>query len=105
MLWAYQRTFHGPDAGRFRGLRDLLPREWAAVAPVVAVMLVIGVYPKVVLDRINPTTDGVVRWVRTVEIDQPGLPGGLRAGIQPAYRPPAGIELAQGAPASDGGTP
>jgi hypothetical protein len=85
-------------------VRDLLPREWAAVVPVVAVMLVIGVYPKVVLDRINPTADGLVRWVRTVQIDQPGLPGGLRAGIQPEYRPPEGIEIAQGATGA-GGSP
>jgi hypothetical protein len=59
-------------------------------------MLFIGVYPKVVLDRINPTADGVVQWVQTVDVDQPGLPGGLRARIQPAYRPPQSVVLAQG---------
>ncbi|HXF36842.1 MAG TPA: NADH-quinone oxidoreductase subunit M [Actinomycetota bacterium] len=91
MLWAYQRTFHGPVAERFRGLGDLLPRELAVALPVVAAMLAIGVYPRPVLDRINPTTEGVVRWVRSVEVGQAGLPGGVRGSVQPEYRPPAGI--------------
>ena len=91
MLWAYQRTFQGKAPERFRGLPDMLPREFAAVVPVVAVMLLIGIYPKVVLDRVNPTTAGVVRWVRSVEIDQAGLPGGLRAEVQPAYAPTGDI--------------
>jgi NADH-quinone oxidoreductase subunit M len=102
MLWAYQRTFQGPRVERFAGLRDLVPREWAAVVPVVAVMLVIGVYPKVVLDRINPTSDGVVQWVQAAEIDQAGLPGGLRARLQPAFEPPEGVVAAPGV-AEEGG--
>ena len=94
MLWAYQKTFHGGGSERFRGVGDMLPREFAAVIPVVAVMLFIGLYPKVTLDRINPTTEGVVRWVESVEQGQTGLPGGLRAEVQPGYEPPPGIVLA-----------
>ena len=88
MLWAYQKTFQGPAVERWSGLRDVLPREIAAAVPVIVAMLVIGVYPKVALDRINPSSEGVVRWVQAVEIDQPDLPGGLRAGIEPSYEPP-----------------
>ena len=83
MLWAYQRTFQGPATDRHRGLADLLPREIVAVVPVVAAMLLLGVYPKIVLDRINPTTAGVVAWVQSVKVDQQGLPGGLRAQVEP----------------------
>jgi hypothetical protein len=72
----------------------MLPHEFAAVVPVVAVMLFIGVYPKVVLDRIEPTSDGAVRWVQSVEVDQAGLPGGLRAEIQPEFRPAEGVVAA-----------
>jgi hypothetical protein len=61
----------------------MLPREFAAVVPVVAAMLAIGVYPKVVLDRVNPTSDGVVAWVNSVDVDQSGIPGGLRAEVRP----------------------
>jgi NADH-quinone oxidoreductase subunit M len=90
MLWAYQRTFQGPEPGpeRRRGLIDMVPREIAAVAPVVAAMLVLGVAPNLALERINPASEGVVAWVNSVEIDQPGLPGGLRAEL-------AGAESAQ----------
>jgi len=94
MLWAYQRTFQGPLAERWSGLRDILPREIVATVPVIAAMLVIGVYPKVVLDRINPSSEGVVRWVEAVEIDQPDLPGGLRAEVEPSSRPPADVVTA-----------
>jgi NADH-quinone oxidoreductase subunit M len=94
MLWAYQKTFQGPAPARHRTIRDMLPHEFAAVVPVVAVMLFIGVYPKVVLDRIEPTSDGAVRWVQSVEVDQAGLPGGLRAEIQPEFRPAEGVVAA-----------
>jgi NADH-quinone oxidoreductase subunit M len=104
MLWAYQRTFHGPAPDRLRGIRDMVPRELAAVVPVVAVMLFIGVYPKVVLDGVNPSSEGVVRWVQTVEEGQAGVPGGLRAEVQPSYRPPDEVARARGEVAA-GGSP
>ena len=88
MLWAYQRTFQGPTPSRWSNLRDILPREIIAAVPVIAAMLVIGIYPKVVLDRINPSSDGVVKWVQAVEIDQQDLPGGLRVQVEPSYSPP-----------------
>jgi NADH-quinone oxidoreductase subunit M len=103
MLWAFQRTFQGPVPERLRSLHDLVPRELAAAVPVVAAMLFIGVYPKVVLDRINPSSEGVVRWVRSVDLEQAGLPGGLRLRIQPDYRPPEGIDSPE-APAGEGET-
>ncbi len=86
MLWAYQRTFQGPEPTpeRRRGLVDMLPHELAGVVPVVAAMLVLGVAPNLALDRINPASEGVVAWVQSVEIDQSGLPGGLRAEIDPS---------------------
>lgn len=104
MLWAYQRTFQGPVPERFRSLHDMVPRELAAVVPVVAAMLFIGVYPKVVLDRINPSSEGIVRWVGSVELEQPGLPGGLRARIQPDYAPPESVVVLP-SPAGEGESP
>jgi NADH-quinone oxidoreductase subunit M len=101
MLWAYQRTFQGPESGRHRGVADMLPREFAAAVPVLAAMLLIGVYPKVVLDRVNPTSEGIVAWIQTVEVGQAGLPGGLRAEVQPEFRPPAGV-VAAPRPAEEG---
>jgi NADH-quinone oxidoreductase subunit M len=69
MLWAYQKTFQGPEREEHRGLLDILPREVAAVVPVIAIMLVIGLYPKPVLDRVNPSTEQVVA---AVSLDEDG---------------------------------
>jgi hypothetical protein len=63
----------------------------AAVVSVVAVMLALGLYPKVALDRINPSTEGVVAWVDSVEPEQEGLPGGLRPAVQEDYVPPTDL--------------
>jgi NADH-quinone oxidoreductase subunit M len=40
-----------PDNER---LADLVPREIIVVAPLIALLVVLGVYPKPVLDMINP---------------------------------------------------
>ncbi len=58
ILLLVQRTMHGPPDGaavRDRaGFRDLVGREAFAVAPLLALILFLGVYPKPVLDVINP---------------------------------------------------
>jgi NADH-quinone oxidoreductase subunit M len=61
LLWAYQRVFHGePVRAENRTLHDLGGREVAMLAPVVALILFIGVYPKPFLDRIEPAAQKVV---------------------------------------------
>jgi NADH-quinone oxidoreductase subunit M len=62
LLWAYQRVFHGePVAEENRLLPDLNLREVAMLAPVVALIALIGVYPKPFLDRIEPSAKRVVQ--------------------------------------------
>lgn len=63
LLWAYQRMAHGPAPEGHSKHPDLSVREFAVLAPVVAAILVIGVYPKLLLDRINPTTANIVQQV------------------------------------------
>jgi NADH-quinone oxidoreductase subunit M len=61
LLWAYRRVFHGPVTNEANAaLPDLGPREWLMLAPVMALILVIGVYPKPFLDRIEPAAERVV---------------------------------------------
>jgi NADH-quinone oxidoreductase subunit M len=60
LLWAYQRMAQGPVNEAHAAHRDLGVREQALLAPVLAAILVLGVYPKLVLDRIEPTTAKVV---------------------------------------------
>ena len=54
ILWMYQRMMTGPVKDGNDRLRDLLPREIVVVAPLIALLLVLGVYPKPALDVINP---------------------------------------------------
>jgi NADH-quinone oxidoreductase subunit M len=62
LLWAYQRVFHGePAAEENRTLPDLNLREVAMLAPVVALIVLIGVHPKPFLDRIEPSAQRVVQ--------------------------------------------
>jgi NADH-quinone oxidoreductase subunit M len=54
ILWMYQRTMTGPVRDEVAGMKDLRPRELLAVAPLIALIIGAGVYPKPVLDIINP---------------------------------------------------
>jgi NADH-quinone oxidoreductase subunit M len=54
ILWAYQRMMTGPVKSGNEKLSDLVPRELVAVVPLIAILLVLGIYPKPALDLINP---------------------------------------------------
>jgi NADH-quinone oxidoreductase subunit M len=54
ILWMYQRVAGGPVREQVAGMKDLRPRELLAVAPLIALIIGVGVYPKPVLDIINP---------------------------------------------------
>jgi NADH-quinone oxidoreductase subunit M len=54
VLWLYQRMMTGPVKDGNERVRDLLPRELVVVAPLIALMLFLGIYPKPALDVINP---------------------------------------------------
>jgi NADH-quinone oxidoreductase subunit M len=61
LLWAYQRIFHGPLEGADNEhTRDLKPREIGVLAPLVAVIVVIGLYPKPLFDLVEPSVDRVL---------------------------------------------
>jgi NADH-quinone oxidoreductase subunit M len=55
ILWMYQRTMTGPTAEKVVGMRDLSKRELVVIAPVLALLVVLGFYPKPALDMINPS--------------------------------------------------
>jgi NADH-quinone oxidoreductase subunit M len=57
ILWLYQRMMGGPVSDGNKGMRDLRPREIAVVVPLLALLLVLGIYPKPALDIINPAVD------------------------------------------------
>ncbi len=57
LLWLYQRMMAGPVTDGTETVRDLRPREIAVVAPLIALLLILGVYPKPALDIINPAVE------------------------------------------------
>ena len=60
VLIPIQKTLHGPTTTGNEKLNDLSFREKIAIAPVILVIVVMGFYPKPVLDLINPTAEKVV---------------------------------------------
>ncbi|HUH06662.1 MAG TPA: NADH-quinone oxidoreductase subunit M [Egibacteraceae bacterium] len=64
LLWAYQRMFHGPVEGRSAQMTDLTGREIAVMAPLVALMLGIGLYPAPLYERVNPTVEQIIAEVQ-----------------------------------------
>jgi NADH-quinone oxidoreductase subunit M len=55
ILLMYQRMMTGPRPQSASGTRDLSLREAWVVAPLIALIVALGVYPKPVLDVLNPT--------------------------------------------------
>jgi NADH-quinone oxidoreductase subunit M len=62
MLLVYQRTMTGPAVEKVKGMRDLSVREIAALAPVIILIVLLGFFPKPLIDAITPTVkDTMVR--------------------------------------------
>jgi NADH-quinone oxidoreductase subunit M len=54
ILWMYQRTMTGPVRDEVAHFSDLKARELWAVGPLIALIIVFGVYPQPLLNIINP---------------------------------------------------
>ena len=64
MLWMFQRVNYGPVTNdKNRGLRDLTPREWAMMVPIVAMAVIMGVVPVVFMRPMEPAVNRVVERV------------------------------------------
>ena len=71
ILWLYQRTMNGPVADGVKGLRDLRVREVLAVAPLLALIIGLGFYPKPVLDVINPPVERTLDHLERTDPEPP----------------------------------
>jgi NADH-quinone oxidoreductase subunit M len=68
ILLTYQRMFTGPVRDFSADWRDASAREIWVLAPLIAVIVVLGFYPKPVLDVLNPA---VARTMNTVHVTDP----------------------------------
>jgi NADH-quinone oxidoreductase subunit M len=61
MLWTVQRIFHGQVSERWRGLTDAT-RWWEVVpmAAMVAAIVAVGIYPKLLTDIIQPSVMPII---------------------------------------------
>jgi NADH-quinone oxidoreductase subunit M len=82
ILWMYQRTMNGPVAESVASMPDLKPRELLAVVPLVALIIAMGIYPKPVLDVINPAVKYSMSQVNATD-PVPAHPAVAQKGIQP----------------------
>jgi NADH-quinone oxidoreductase subunit M len=60
ILIPVQRALHGPTTPGNENLKDLNLREKVAIAPVIAIIVVLGFYPSPLLNIINPAAAKVV---------------------------------------------
>ena len=67
ILWMYQRVANGPTAPSVAAMPDLRMREMLAVVPLVALIIAMGVYPKPVLDVINPAVESTMSQVHATD--------------------------------------
>lgn len=63
LLWAYQRVFHGEPDDANRSFPELKLREAMVLAPFAVAIVFCGIYPKPMLDRIQPSVDRLVTHV------------------------------------------
>ncbi|MEY2969006.1 MAG: NADH-quinone oxidoreductase subunit [Actinomycetota bacterium] len=75
LLWAYQRVFHGEPDEENSSFAELRPREGLLLLTFIAAIVFTGVFPKPMLDRIEPSVKALVAHVedhtgRTLEFEE-----------------------------------
>jgi NADH:ubiquinone oxidoreductase subunit 4 (subunit M) len=63
LLWAYQRVFHGEPDEDNADVPDLTWREGLVMAPLLGLIVFLGIYPKPMLERIEPAVTALVAHV------------------------------------------
>jgi NADH-quinone oxidoreductase subunit M len=67
VLWWYQRAATGPARPGLENMRDLGTREVVALAPVLAIIIALGFFPKPLLDVINPAVHNTLQQVNVTD--------------------------------------
>jgi NADH-quinone oxidoreductase subunit M len=69
LLWAYQRVMHGEPRLAPAQVGDVSVREYAILTPIVLAIVAIGVFPRPLLERIEPAAERHAQVIR-IESDQ-----------------------------------
>jgi NADH-quinone oxidoreductase subunit M len=73
ILLMYQRVAHGPATDGVKGMRDVIPRELVAFAPIIVLTVAVGVFPKPVFDVVNPAIERTLSYIN-VDPVEPDVP-------------------------------
>ena len=68
ILWMIQRSMFGPRLKRWDELRDPQPWEFIPVAALVAMILVVGIYPATVTDLFRMGVEPIVTALHNTQI-------------------------------------
>jgi NADH-quinone oxidoreductase subunit M len=63
LLWAYQRVFHGEPSEDNRLFPEISLKEGLVMLPLIGIIVFTGVYPRPMLDRIQPSVDRLIAHV------------------------------------------
>ncbi len=63
LLWAYQRVFHGEPDEDNKTFAELRWKEGALLLPFIAAIVFVGVYPKPLIDRMEPSVKALIAHV------------------------------------------
>jgi NADH-quinone oxidoreductase subunit M len=94
-------VFHGVPEGENAKMVDMTWREKAMMAPLLIAIVFLGVYPKPVLDRIQPSVDHLVAHVQHSD---PALHLPAK-GVGPVVAVGPADDVDRGSPATPSGTP
>ena len=98
LLWAYQRVFHGEPDEANAAFPELRAKEAMVLLPFIVAIVFTGVYPKPLLDRIEPSVEALVTHVAdnsAFNIPEPGQ----QCGTFEVEHAEAGVEADAGAEA------
>ncbi len=67
MLWAYQRMWQGQITDDENAvIADLTVREWVVVVPLLAAIIALGMFPRPLLQRVEPSAQRVTNTVQSI---------------------------------------
>ena len=63
LLWTLQRVFFGPLNEKYKNLPEINARELFTLVPLGAITILVGLYPRWVLDLFRVSMDGILSYI------------------------------------------
>jgi NADH-quinone oxidoreductase subunit M len=68
ILWTVQRVFFGECPEKYQTFPDLKASEAIALVPLAALCIILGVYPSVIIDYMEPSLNAIIETVRAAAV-------------------------------------